>query len=317
MGIKVRKPKGYRSWCVVIDHNGQRKTNAVGSREAAERVRREIEARLAMGDASPLQAEERSIPTLAAYSKDWLAHIGQRLKPGTVGYYSQYLRLYVMPKFGDTHLDRIERDAIKKFISELADRSLAKNTIRLVITALRAVLSGAIEDGLIDSNPAQRLGRFVKSERPEREATALTAREVGRFLATAKESCPSHYPLFLTAVRAGLREGELAALRWGDIRFGGERRRSGPLYSGAAKLRPTLVSEVRHYKGPAATPRGHERVATRTTETPRSAPSRSFSARQGRHFSGVGFSLRGRNGSGDEQRLRASIQAALGARWTA
>ncbi len=220
VGIKVRKPKGYRRWCVVIDYNGQRKTKVVGAREAAERVKREIEARLALGDASPLQTEDRALPTLAVYSKDWLDHISQRLKPGTVGYYSQYLRLYVLPKFGDTPLDGIERDAIKKFISELAARSLAKNTIRLVITALRAVLSGAIEDGLIDRNPAQRLGRFVKSERPEREAIALTAREVERLLAAAKAFCPSRYPLFLTAVRAGLREGELPALRWGDIQFG-------------------------------------------------------------------------------------------------
>ncbi len=41
MGVKVRKPRGHTSWCVVIDHQGQRKTKAVGSREAAERVKRE------------------------------------------------------------------------------------------------------------------------------------------------------------------------------------------------------------------------------------------------------------------------------------
>lgn len=49
MGVKVRKPRGHTSWCVVIDHQGQRKTKAVGSREAAERVKREVEARLADG----------------------------------------------------------------------------------------------------------------------------------------------------------------------------------------------------------------------------------------------------------------------------
>ena len=49
---------------------------------------------------------------------------------------------------------------------------------------------------------------------------ALTPEEVGIFLQAAEDSCPEHYPLFLLAVRAGLRCGELVAIQWGDIEFG-------------------------------------------------------------------------------------------------
>jgi len=48
MGVKIRK-KG-RHWYVFIDHHGQRKAKKVGTREAAEKVKREVEARLALGD---------------------------------------------------------------------------------------------------------------------------------------------------------------------------------------------------------------------------------------------------------------------------
>ena len=48
----------------------------------------------------------------------------------------------------------------------------------------------------------------------------LTHEEAERFLTAAKEYCPERYPLFLTALRAGLRLGELLALEWGDIQFG-------------------------------------------------------------------------------------------------
>jgi len=65
MGVKVRKPKGHTAWCVVIDHDGQRKSKSVGTREAAERVKREIEARLAMGGKAPFQEPEAKLPTLA------------------------------------------------------------------------------------------------------------------------------------------------------------------------------------------------------------------------------------------------------------
>ena len=220
MGVKVRKPKGHTSWCVVIDHEGQRKTRAVGTREAAERVKREIEARLALGDTGLIEPE-KSAPTLAAYSQGWLKNIEHERKPSTAGFYGQYLRLYVLPRFGESRLDGMEREDVKRFISELRARGLAKNTIRLAVTTLRAVLTAAIEDRIIKHNPAQGLGRFVKSEKPHREATSLTPQEAERLLRVAKEELSlRHYALLLTAVRAGLREGELAGLGWGDIQFG-------------------------------------------------------------------------------------------------
>ena len=54
----------------------------------------------------------------------------------------------------------------------------------------------------------------------QRKATALSRTEAEQFLSSAKEVCPAFYPLFLTALRAGLRRGELIALHWGDIQFG-------------------------------------------------------------------------------------------------
>jgi len=143
MGVKVRKPKGHTSWCVVIDHEGRRKTTAVGSREAAERVKREIEARLALGGMQTVEAQKPSLPTLADYAQGWLKNVGLERKPSTAGFYSQYLRLYVLPRFSEYRLDNIERDDVKRLISDLRTRGLAKNTIRLAVTTLRAVLNAA------------------------------------------------------------------------------------------------------------------------------------------------------------------------------
>jgi integrase len=221
MGVKVRKPDGYSAWCVVIDHKSRRKTIAVGSREAAERVRREIEVRLALGGMEILEPQASAPPTLAEYFVDLLTHIDHERKPSTAGFYGQFLRLYVLPRFGERRLDNIEREDVKRFILDLRGRGFAKNTIRLAVTPLRAALNGAVEDGLITHNPAQGLGRFVKSEKPAREATSLKPKEVERLLAAAKNELDlAAYALILTAVRAGLREGEIAAMQWGDIQFG-------------------------------------------------------------------------------------------------
>jgi integrase len=88
------------------------------------------------------------------------------------------------------------------------------------VCALRTVLNAAVEDGLIESNPAVRVGRFAKSEKPTRQAGAMTRDESEKFLAAVIEICEEWHPLFLTALRAGLRKGELIALKWGDVQFG-------------------------------------------------------------------------------------------------
>jgi integrase len=49
----------------------------------------------------------------------------------------------------------------------------------------------------------------------------LTREEVARLLEAAQQHTPRYYPLFLCAVRTGMRIGELLGLQWGDIDFPG------------------------------------------------------------------------------------------------
>jgi integrase len=48
----------------------------------------------------------------------------------------------------------------------------------------------------------------------------MTRAEAEGFLAAIQDVCRQWYPFFLTALRGGLRKGELIALQWGDIQFG-------------------------------------------------------------------------------------------------
>jgi integrase len=141
----------------------------------------------------------------------------------------QVLRLYLLPKFGQQSLSSISRDDIKPFLASLAKpansasrRALSRNSLRLIVCTLRVILNHAEEDGKIDGNPARKLGRFTKIDKADQQkkATALSREEAERFLLSAQEVRPKFYPLFLTALRAGLRRGELIALEWGDIQFG-------------------------------------------------------------------------------------------------
>lgn len=47
--------------------------------------------------------------------------------------------------------------------------------------------------------------------------------EAEAFLAATRDRDPEYYPVFLVALRCGLRQGELIALRWSDVQLGADR----------------------------------------------------------------------------------------------
>jgi integrase len=220
MGAKIRKRGG--KWYVFVNYHGRRKAKCVGtSRQLAEQVKRQLEAKLALGDRGFLTEAIAGV-TFEQYSQLWVKqHAEVELKPSTVTSYSQLLRLYVLPRFGALQLTAIQRNQVKEFLGDLSAKGdLSRNTLRLVLCTLRVILNHAVEDGHIDHNPAEKLGKFSKTEKPKRQAEAMTRGEAQAFLDSATELSEDVYPLFLMALRAGLRKGELIAVRWSDIQFG-------------------------------------------------------------------------------------------------
>jgi integrase len=185
LSVKIRKRNG--TWWVFICYHGQRKAKKVGTRKAAERVKREIEARLALGDFR-IFAEKRTV-TFTEYADRWLREYAEvHCKPSTIASYKQLLRLYLTPIFGTTRIDEISRDHVKEYLSAfVATGKLSRNTLRLILCTMRVIFNHAIEDGLVTQNPAARLGRFTKSDRPKFQASALTRDEAERLLNAAKE----------------------------------------------------------------------------------------------------------------------------------
>src|SRR5438876_11006243 len=129
MGVKIRKRGG--KWYVFVNYHGRRKAKCVGtSRQLAEQVKRQLEAKLALGDFGFLT--ESSGLTFEEYSQRWLKqHAEVTLKQSTIDSYSQLLRLYVLPRFGQLQVTAIQRDQVKEFLSDWSARGeLSRNTMR-------------------------------------------------------------------------------------------------------------------------------------------------------------------------------------------
>jgi integrase len=221
MGVKIRKRGG--KWYVFVNYHGRRKAKCVGaSRELAEKVRRQLEAKLALGDLALFDSKGEKTQTFGSYADKWLKSYARvECKTSTAEGYEGVIEQYLRPRFGNRALDQIERDDIKAMINELIAKELSRNTVRNALCVIRGIFNEAIEAGIVEVNPAARLGRFTRiAKGSEVKGISLTPAEVETFLQAAKEICPEYHPLFLMALRAGLRRGELVAVQWGDIQFG-------------------------------------------------------------------------------------------------
>ncbi len=221
MGVSVRKKRG--KWFVFVNHNGRRKAKCVGtSKAAAEQVKRILEAKLALGDVGMFEETDAQVPTFDVYADRWLKeYAGIECKSSTKEGCEGVLRNYLRPRFGAKLLDAIRRDELKLMIAEMIEKKLSRSTIKNAIAVIRGMFNQAIEAGMAESNPAARLGRMTRAaSQSDKKGIALTQQEVQCFLDAVKDVCPDYYALFLTAVRVGMRRGELVALQFGDLNFG-------------------------------------------------------------------------------------------------
>jgi integrase len=77
-----------------------------------------------------------------------------------------------------------------------------------------AVMSSAVEDQIITANPLSRLGKKLRLtvKKKGQRVKALDADQLGRFLASARDHEPEHYPILAVMSWGGLRVGEALAL---------------------------------------------------------------------------------------------------------
>ena len=133
------------------------KTGRSVAKKPRTRVRREIEARRALGDLTFLDRGCKPVPLFKDYAEQWLrSYAGVECKPSTKRSYEQLLRLHVTPKFGHKRLTEIRREQIKQHLGERSRASkivdektgataprFSRNSLRLIVCALRTVLGWA------------------------------------------------------------------------------------------------------------------------------------------------------------------------------
>lgn len=133
-----------------------------------------------------------------------------------------HLDSHILPALGDRSVSSLKRRDCRDLVATCRAKGLARSSVRGMIRTLSTMLSQAVEDELLDANPALRMGRYLRAgDEAEHSIDPLTRAEAATLLSAARDRYPRLFPLLLCALRSGLRQGELLGLRWADTDFAG------------------------------------------------------------------------------------------------
>lgn len=161
----------------------------------------------------PFESDEKR--TFAEYSLDWLENwIKVFKKPSTYRDYERILRVHLNPIVGNVLLKEIKIKHADLIVSTLKKQNKSNKGINDILTLLKQVMNEAERKEHILKNPLRNY-KGLKLEVQEHKYWSRT--EINTFLLY----CKGHhlYPYFVTAIYAGLRKGEIGALKWDCIDF--------------------------------------------------------------------------------------------------
>ncbi len=124
------------------------------------------------------------------------------------------MKLRVLPEFGPVRLSEIRRVDLQGFVDRMLGSGLSPGTIRNTLNPFQAICRHAIRRDRLSVNPTRDLELPAAKGRRERVASAVEAEALLSALPFSERA------LWATAFYAGLRRGELRALRWSDIALG-------------------------------------------------------------------------------------------------
>lgn len=161
-------------------------------------------------------SERPTMPTLAQFAEQWLAHCeGERQTPATLHSKRDLLKNHLIPVLGDRPLNVLHLEIeIQRLKSAMKDYKVT--SVNLCLTYVQAMMRVAKRLGILDFD-----AKIPKLKVKEQEDTIVfyEPEVFERLIEGAKAKSPASYACLLLAGEAGLRRGELLALRWSDLVF--------------------------------------------------------------------------------------------------
>jgi len=182
----------------------------------------------ARGDAARGLVFDADNLKLGEYLDRWLADsVADTVRPTTFERYEQIVRVHIRPALGNLKLKNVTPAHVRGLYREKLEAGLSPRTVQYVHVTLHKALKQAVADGLIPRNATE----AVKPPQVSKEEIRpLTAEQVKVLFEAVR--CDRLEALYILGVHGGLRQGELLALKWGDV----------DLEAGTLQVRRTLTT---------------------------------------------------------------------------
>ena len=212
--MAVRKIK--KSWWVDFTFNDRRyrKRSPENSRHGAEAYELLLRQRLARGedvDKSARAAEQGQ--AFGQFARSWINdYAASNLKPSQQRNVCYILNGALIPHFGKLRLDEISGRAIEQYKARKRNEGVTNKTIKNHLSVLNRCLASGYEWLELAGTPPKI--KWPKCEPPEMDFLSF-----GECEALLSAAAGLDYEMILTAVRTGLRQGELKGLQWSSINW--------------------------------------------------------------------------------------------------
>lgn len=194
-------------WCGQVTLPEGKRKSYYGKSQASVQTRL-LAAKNDLARGLPLPSERQ---TLGHYLENWLVGVASEIRPSS---HRRYLIEvgHIVSALSTTPLARLTPSQVKNFYSQKVQDGLSPTTVRHLHTVLHRALKDAMQMGLVASNVSE----HVKAPRPvHHEIQTFSEEQAKMFLEVAKNE--RFEALYWLALTAGMREGELLALRWQDL----------------------------------------------------------------------------------------------------
>jgi integrase len=294
VAVKIREiPAGSGKWYVKVDYHQRRVAKCFSSEERARDVASKVATAidiygmeaLRMFHTSKTTDTEKIVPTVSEFASRWEQELEKRdLKLSTRMSYTSNLKHHILPALGEKLLTEIDYSLLKDFVCRKTEeaystarfrkkkdskeentdgganatpsqeKKYSRDSIRLMVMTMRAMMAEAVREKLIPTNPVADLAPFYrkqKKERSVRRSDVYTPEElyaIEDVLRTKRKLFePNTYELTLCMSRTGMRVGEARGLMHSDIDYNArtiEVQRNIP--SGHNRLEESTKGKIGH-----------------------------------------------------------------------
>ena len=181
----------------------------VGSMKEAKAVMRQMIVDMERGVAV------RKLPKkISEWLDEWLELYLPNIEETTRIGYRTKINNYIKPALGDIYLQSLRAEHVQKMVNDMIARGLSPKNIRETYNNINAAMKKAVILRMIPFNPCEGV---VLPKLKRYKAKVYDLEMIHRLLDVAKGT--EMYLPILLCVTAGLRRGELLALRWHNIDF--------------------------------------------------------------------------------------------------